>query len=324
MREPTEREARLLDAAVVTGGLGPRYSQPHREYHNLMHIEDVLLRIEELEPPVEHELALALAAWFHDAVYQPGKDDNEDRSAYVAYDALEQVGASPDLIAEVVRLVRLDRAPRSCGRRRRRRGAVRRRPRDPCGARPTGTREYAAAIRQEYVARPGGRLPHRTRRACSAASSSGPTIYRTAYGREHWEARAPGPTSPPRSRCWSRAVSEPAAARRRAAHGVLRLDRPAGLARVLGDAARRRDVGRRATATRGSPSGVGPRLDFLRVPEVKTLKNRLHLDIAVTDVGTGDGRGAGARRHPGRRRLRRWTLAGAARPRGQRVLPAAT
>ncbi len=28
----------------------------------------------------------------------------------------------------------------------------------------------------------------------------------------------------------------------------------------------------------------GPRLDFLRVPEVKTLKNRLHLDIAVTDV----------------------------------------
>lgn len=31
-------------------------------------------------------------------------------------------------------------------------------------------------------------------------------------------------------------------------------------------------------------TGSGPRLDFLRVPEVKTLKNRLHLDIAVTDV----------------------------------------
>ena len=107
MREPTERETRLLDAAVVAGGLGPRYSQPHREYHNLMHVEDVLLRIEELEPPQEHELALALAAWFHDAVYQPGKDDNEDRSAYVAYDALEQVGGDPALIGEVVRLVRL-------------------------------------------------------------------------------------------------------------------------------------------------------------------------------------------------------------------------
>ncbi len=27
-----------------------------------------------------------------------------------------------------------------------------------------------------------------------------------------------------------------------------------------------------------------PRLDFLRVPENKTVKNRLHLDIAVSDV----------------------------------------
>jgi catechol 2,3-dioxygenase-like lactoylglutathione lyase family enzyme len=30
--------------------------------------------------------------------------------------------------------------------------------------------------------------------------------------------------------------------------------------------------------------GGGPRLDFLRVPETKTAKNRLHLDIHATDV----------------------------------------
>jgi predicted enzyme related to lactoylglutathione lyase len=28
----------------------------------------------------------------------------------------------------------------------------------------------------------------------------------------------------------------------------------------------------------------GPRLDFLRVPELKSVKNRLHLDVAVTDL----------------------------------------
>ncbi len=188
MREPTEREARLLDSAVVTGGLGPRYSQPHREYHNLMHIEDVLLRIEELEPPVEHELALALAAWFHDAVYQPGQDDNEDRSAYVAYDALEQIGASPDLIAEVVRLVRLtathDPDADDVA------GAV------LCdadlailAAAPDRYRGYASAIRQEYVHVPEADF-RRGRAEVLRRYLERPVIFRTAYGRQQWEATA--------------------------------------------------------------------------------------------------------------------------------------
>src|SRR5215204_2601097 len=55
MSNATEEQARLLDAAVLAGGLGARYTQPHRAYHNLMHIEDVLLRIEELTPPKENE-----------------------------------------------------------------------------------------------------------------------------------------------------------------------------------------------------------------------------------------------------------------------------
>jgi hypothetical protein len=32
--------------------------------------------------------------------------------------------------------------------------------------------------------------------------------------------------------------------------------------------------------------GVGPDLDFLRVPEGKTAKNRIHLDLTVPDVET--------------------------------------
>jgi hypothetical protein len=33
------------------------------------------------------------------------------------------------------------------------------------------------------------------------------------------------------------------------------------------------------------PEGRGVRLDFLRVPEKKTLKNRLHLDLRARDYG---------------------------------------
>ncbi|NBE53258.1 VOC family protein [Streptomyces boluensis] len=35
-----------------------------------------------------------------------------------------------------------------------------------------------------------------------------------------------------------------------------------------------------------SPEGVGPRLSILRVPEPKTAKNRLHLDIRIPGHGT--------------------------------------
>ena len=36
------------------------------------------------------------------------------------------------------------------------------------------------------------------------------------------------------------------------------------------------------------PEGVGPRLFFQRVPEGKTVKNRLHLDVTPTEGRTRD------------------------------------
>ena len=38
------------------------------------------------------------------------------------------------------------------------------------------------------------------------------------------------------------------------------------------------------------PDGIGPRLYFQRVPEPKTVKNRLHLDVRVGTGLTGDAR----------------------------------
>jgi hypothetical protein len=40
------------------------------------------------------------------------------------------------------------------------------------------------------------------------------------------------------------------------------------------------------------PDGVGPRLSILRVPEPKTAKNRLHIDIRVPGHGTEEERWA--------------------------------
>lgn len=38
----------------------------------------------------------------------------------------------------------------------------------------------------------------------------------------------------------------------------------------------------------GDPDGVVPGIDFLRVPEHKTLKNRLHLDLRADGSSTAD------------------------------------
>ena len=40
------------------------------------------------------------------------------------------------------------------------------------------------------------------------------------------------------------------------------------------------------------PDGVGPRLSILKVPEPKTAKNRLHMDIRVPGHGSADERWA--------------------------------
>jgi hypothetical protein len=42
------------------------------------------------------------------------------------------------------------------------------------------------------------------------------------------------------------------------------------------------DVGRRDDgAALEDPDGVGPRISFLKVPEPKAVKNRVHLDVQV-------------------------------------------
>jgi predicted metal-dependent HD superfamily phosphohydrolase len=81
------------------------YSDPARGYHDLLHLTEVLDRIDELGgsgSPGTDGTALCLAAWFHDGVYD-GLRGDEDRSAIWAEDAL----ADTSHAAEVARLVRL-------------------------------------------------------------------------------------------------------------------------------------------------------------------------------------------------------------------------
>ncbi len=99
-----------VETAVIAAGLDARYAQPHRRYHTRVHVEHVLQEIDELSPKPSDRLALQLAAWFHDAIYAPGRTDNEERSAHLAVETLEVIGVAPDIRREVSRLINLTAA----------------------------------------------------------------------------------------------------------------------------------------------------------------------------------------------------------------------
>ena len=93
-----------LGAGAATGeDLLRRYAEPHRRYHGTAHLRTVLEAVDELAGYAADADAVRLAAWFHDAVYDPRRDDNERASADLARTGLD---GRPDA-EEVARLVLL-------------------------------------------------------------------------------------------------------------------------------------------------------------------------------------------------------------------------
>lgn len=78
------------------------YTEPHRHYHTLEHLGEMFRVVARL--PVVDSRAVQLAVWFHDVVYDPRANDNEDRSADRVAEWLGSLGV-PGLtrVAELVR-----------------------------------------------------------------------------------------------------------------------------------------------------------------------------------------------------------------------------
>ncbi|HEX9498090.1 MAG TPA: hypothetical protein VF926_06850, partial [Mycobacterium sp.] len=79
-----------------------RWSETHRKHHTVAHLHEMLDAIGLLaESGIDfYREAVELAAWFHDAIYEIGRDDNEG-SAELA----RQLLASSPIRDEVARLV---------------------------------------------------------------------------------------------------------------------------------------------------------------------------------------------------------------------------
>ena len=84
------------------GELLKRWAEPHRTYHTVSHLEDVLLSLNLLEIRGETIApATLLAAWFHDAIYTGNAVRDEAESAAFAVKSLTAAGVCPALADQV-------------------------------------------------------------------------------------------------------------------------------------------------------------------------------------------------------------------------------
>lgn len=81
------------------------HAEPGRHYHTLQHLAECLALADDMAHLAGRPGEVAIALWFHDAVYVPQAKDNEARSAGWAREALRAAGADPGVIARVQGLV---------------------------------------------------------------------------------------------------------------------------------------------------------------------------------------------------------------------------
>lgn len=92
--DPAQRWRRtwsFLDVAPpvrLLAELVAAYAEPHRAYHTLQHLSECFAHRDACPIAPEDPAALELALWFHDAIYDTKRDDNEVRSAEWARRAL--------------------------------------------------------------------------------------------------------------------------------------------------------------------------------------------------------------------------------------------
>jgi len=181
-----------LGAAAPEGALEAlvaAWREPGRHYHDVAHLEACLAAAEATAHLAERPAEVALALWYHDAIYDPRARDNEERSAAWAAEVLTGAGLGGEVRDRVVALILATKhnAAPAVG--------------DEAllvdidlsvlGAPSGAFAAYDAAIRREYahVPEPAYRA---ARRAVLRGFMGRPAIYRTPVFRELLEARARG------------------------------------------------------------------------------------------------------------------------------------
>jgi predicted metal-dependent HD superfamily phosphohydrolase len=180
-----------LGASEIPGGvynqLVAAYSERHRHYHTLQHLRECLAHFDAAASLARHPAEVELALWFHDAVYEPRRHDNEELSADWARRTVLGAGCDAAIAERVHALVMTTKGHAASD--------------DPdtallldidlaiLGASEARFEEYERQIRAEYAHVPDAEF-HPRRAAVLAGFEARPRIYLTAPYHDALEDRA--------------------------------------------------------------------------------------------------------------------------------------
>lgn len=176
-------------APAVLEELVLAYRQPHRHYHTLDHVAELLHLLHEHGDGSSADV-ISVAIIFHDAVYNPARHDNEVASAALAAQRLTELWAETQLVEKIVGYILATQHTSA---------EPDAQDRDLClfldldlailAAPPERYRAYAGAIRREYAAVPDS-LYRPGRRHVLESLLAQETIYLSPRLREVWEGPA--------------------------------------------------------------------------------------------------------------------------------------
>src|SRR5262249_34956983 len=81
------------------------YNEPHRKYHTLRHLAECLSHLNQVQHLAARPAEIELTLWFHDAIYDVRRQDNEERSAEWARASAEAASLPREVCDRVQRLV---------------------------------------------------------------------------------------------------------------------------------------------------------------------------------------------------------------------------
>ncbi|UQB70141.1 hypothetical protein [Epilithonimonas zeae] len=77
------------------------YSQKSRQYHNLIHLENMILELEEVKDKIADYGSILFSIFYHDIIYKATSKDNEEKSAELAKTRLEKLNIPNDKIIRI-------------------------------------------------------------------------------------------------------------------------------------------------------------------------------------------------------------------------------